>query len=97
MRKLTQLHYAIKYSTHPSFNFTYTHRLSNCGQNPNSLSMTRILNCAKHEPTIKHHKFHFIQSYEIEYDEEKIGIGGHCKTSTSRFQISFLKEPIRKT
>ena len=25
MRKLTQLHYAIKHSTHPSFNFTHTH------------------------------------------------------------------------
>jgi len=32
MRKLTQLHYAIKHSTHPSFNFTHTHRLSNCGR-----------------------------------------------------------------
>jgi len=25
MRKLTQLHYAIKHNTHPSFNFTHTH------------------------------------------------------------------------
>jgi len=24
MRKLTQLHFAIKHSTHPSFNFTHT-------------------------------------------------------------------------
>jgi len=36
MRKLTQLHYAIKHNTHPSFNFTHTHththRLSNCGR-----------------------------------------------------------------
>jgi len=24
MQKLTQLHYAIKHSTHPSFNFTHT-------------------------------------------------------------------------
>ena len=84
MRKLTQLHYAIKHSTHPSFNFTHTH--------------TQIKQLwPKHEPTIKHHKFHFIQSYEIEYDEEKIGIGVHCKTSTSWFQFNFFKEPIRKT
>jgi len=44
MRKLTQLHYAIKHSTHPSFNFTHTHtQIKQLWQNPNSLSMTRVL------------------------------------------------------
>jgi len=44
MRKLTQLHYAIKHNTHPYFNFTHTHtQIKKLWQNPNSLSMTRVL------------------------------------------------------
>jgi len=42
MQKLTQLHYAIKHNTHPSFNFTHT-QIKQLWQNPNSLSMTRVL------------------------------------------------------
>jgi len=47
MRKLTQLHYAIKHSTHSSFNFTHA-QIKQLWQNPNSLSMNKGSEIVEH-------------------------------------------------